>query len=282
MNKKSIELLEVAKKITGEATNEVASEISVSGSVSLGYADSYSDLEMDFLNNITPSQDLRQDWLQKVGATKIYFREEPEDDGAEVVEFIFGVYKVEIVWQTYSNLEKVIKDVYELKTHDHESFVYMWSINKSLILKGDYKLDEYKNKVKEYPTGLRVTLTEVTLRKWLTTPDEREAALVRKQYFLLNEIILSDIKGSLRILFAINEKWEPYRKWTNIEISKLLYKPAIDLNEVILSFSNPKESLLLNYRFALEVLALVQEKDHRKEVNQKKLLLEQALKKLEQ
>lgn len=92
MNNKSEKLLTVAKKrIIANVPDTLASAIAVSGSVSLGYADEYSDLELDFLCDTMPSKDERRKWLEEISAINIYFREEPEEDGAEVVEFTLKV-----------------------------------------------------------------------------------------------------------------------------------------------------------------------------------------------
>jgi len=221
----SKKLFNEAKRLSDKVSDDMAYEIVLYGSITTERADKYSDIEMDFINDKIPSRVKINNWIKSIGGQKIKINENFEDDGALCSSFIYEKYDIEIAWQTYHNLELMLKKIYSLNTTNHNFFVYVWSLNTAKILKYNGEIIRQIHKIKVYPKGLSSKLINFILTNSIKNPISQISSIKREEFFNLSLKISNDTKDLLRLLYAINSLWEPYWKWAISNVDNLNIKP---------------------------------------------------------
>ena len=261
MTNYSKKLFSIAKQLSNEVDDDLANEIVLHGSINTNMSDKYSDIEMDFINTGIPSRKKINDWISNIGGCNIKINEDLEEDGALCSSFIYGNYRVEIIWQTYDNMESVLNKIYSLDTTNHGFFVYAWSLNTAQILKDNGKIKKYIQKIKIYPKGLSNKLISYTINRSMRNPISCVASIKRKEFFNLTFKMVRDMEDILRLLYAINASWEPYWKWVAHNVDNLSIKPkrlSSKINSIYLNLNNPKKALTLILGLRIEVLEILE------------------------
>ncbi|MBA2286291.1 MAG: hypothetical protein H0W02_12470 [Ktedonobacteraceae bacterium] len=86
-----------------------------------------------------------------------------------------------------------------------------------------------------------------------------QALIQRGERFALTERLVCEVHNVLRILFALNQQWEPVWKWLAYITADLALKPAdlVERINEIFSSSQPEQSLLLCRNLIYDTLLLV-------------------------
>lgn len=225
MDEISSKLLEKAKRCAANIPRSLGS-ISISGSVSYGRANEYSDIEIDLVGREIPARKEIEEIITDIGGKEIVLEDEFEKDGALVSEFIWEDLEFEFVWTTFENILNAINPILEAKSTDHEKLVYIWTINRSIILRDEeVRLKNIKDSVFEYPKGLSEKIIRTNLKNRMTSRYGIQSAIGRKEAFILSERRNELLKSIFRIIFALNKKWEPYWKWVMTELDDIQMKP---------------------------------------------------------
>ena len=90
----------------------------------------------------------------------------------------------------------------------------------------------------------------------------RWALIRRGERLALLERLYQDTRNMLRILFAINQQWEPDWKWLHEEMDRLTIKPERLLERIDEIFLDPnlEQRVALSMLLLCDVLALVPER----------------------
>lgn len=233
-------LIEIAKKysdkIIQEFLNEVAEDIKInvyiSGSVSYGYCDEMSDIEMEFyLPDETP-KDVKEK-LQKI------IDENPKFEDIRMSAGVSG-------WP----LEKIANG--SLEEFWNQQYPYMlYELEHAMPIKEDLPLiEEVRQKIKFYPDD---ELQKIIKGLWLTIYDNgmynAEWSFKRNQITSSNIFLFISLEAVLRLAYLLNKKYFPHTKWlekelTNLEndfglkefmdnIEKMSLKEKLELHRVI-------------------------------------------------
>ncbi len=245
-------------------------EITLSGSLSRNVADEYSDIELDFWCDEIPNDEHKTKILSKLPIENLKHKGSNKD-GSQDSEFTYNGQLVEVMWQSYSGIENLVKEIFELKTTDYEAFLIMWTIKYQKNLQSTGRIDQIREKIiNNYPKGLSKLLIEKTIKDELEIPMSRFADIQRNELFSLNLKLNEQIKSNLRMLYALNEQWEPYWKWISHYIDlELKIKPENLVQRIIqslLGFNNPKKALSENLDLYIETLNLIMK--YNKEIDQ--------------
>jgi hypothetical protein len=219
----------LATKLAAQCPPGLAQAIAITGSVSRGYADRFSDIELLFLSDSPLPVGAYEDWLRSVGG-----RIEPEEmawhGGSLTKSWHEGIF-VEGAWQPYTALDERLERIMRADTIDHWDLSEAWHIHDALILRDDGRLAAQQERLKTYPSALAERLVAAATEAW-SDPHWWPVSLVnvwpvaerglRMELAGRLEWIVSD---GLRVLFALNKRWEPDYKWLEGESRKLRRAP---------------------------------------------------------
>lgn len=168
------------------------------GSASFGCADSSSDVDLEVIAT--------EELCQKVGTTV---------EGFEVYK---GV-DVSWEWMTFEELEDALKD--------WKNDVDLWVYEKSKILYDPRReLKRLLAKYRRYPK--RVWLEKLFLYWYYATgnaPYDSGRALERDDMMTAQLYLTEAMEYYTALIFILNERFVPYRKWRFKEFEKLTYQP---------------------------------------------------------
>lgn len=221
------EKIKLAEEIRDKCPLELGKEIIIIGSVSRGYADEYSDVEIEFLvDNIIPECD-RITWIKSIGGTDICPYPAPLSDGSEWIIFKYTGCWIESGWQKINDMKEILTEVMQGKSCSHERLVLTSAIKSAIIIRNSGIISSLQKDLFNYPKELARNIIINTVHPWnielgLTA---RRTLSRRDDKIPLLQSMIGDINRVLRILFAINMQWEPDWKWTKYIVRNLNIKP---------------------------------------------------------
>jgi hypothetical protein len=216
------DLLELARRLAEECPPELGREIAATGSVGAGLADGYSDVELLFLVDERPSVEAVRTWLESVGATDVLAGEQ---SGGVWAWCRFGDVEVEPYWDELDRLRGEVDVVAAGETSEHARLALGYVLTHCRPLRAEGPLAELGARLAEYPDALRRRLVEDAIAGW-EIPSPRLGPALRGDRFAVEGFLMNDAERVLRIVFALNRRWEPPRwKWLAYHVSTLEVAP---------------------------------------------------------
>src|SRR5260221_4115592 len=202
-------------------------EIVLTGSTSRGIADEVSDIEQVFYVDVLPLVEERGKWLYEIGAKDIESDTEPIRDGSIWTTCCFRDIWIEAGWQAITLHEKNLQDILAGNIIDHRLLKLADIISHAVPLRSQGLLAKWQQELAHYPDGLPERLIADATELWMFphTAAVRWALIRRGDLSSLAERLLRDIYNILRILFALNRRWEPEWKWIDYITGSLTIKP---------------------------------------------------------
>jgi hypothetical protein len=243
---------EAAQALVAAAPLSLGQEAILSGSAARGVSDDDSDIEIVFYVESFPSRSEREAWLHHVGATDIVFGTESTGDDQTWVFFIFRGIWIEAGWQLLAAHEKRLDAVASGAVTAHEPVALAWLMLNAISLRGTGLLRQWQQKLMQYPDVLSQNILTDAMHFWFFPHflAVRWALIRREEHLALLERLYQDTRNMLRVLFAINQQWEPDWKWLREALDQLAIKPERLLERIDTIFIEPN----LERRVALSLL----------------------------
>jgi hypothetical protein len=250
---------ELARELARLCPQHLGQEIALTGSTSLGLADEYSDIELNFWGDSIPLPAERRQWLAAAGATDITLDEHQIADSSFWVTFRFQGIWIEAGWQSIKTQEELLRAILAGDVTQHERLMLAFVIRHAVPLHSDGLLADWQQRLMQYPDMLQARLIEGTRLAWMFPHIVLSwwALPQRDERLKLYAVLARELQNALRILFAINRQWEPDWKWIAQVTDMLAIKPerlAERINEVF--SSPPEQSLRLCLQLIQEILLL--------------------------
>jgi len=203
-------LAHLAAQLATRCPAELGREIAVTGSVGAGLADEHSDLELLLLVNEVPAVERVRAWLDAVGATDVLAG--ADASGVWAWCRVDGV-DVEPFWGTAREAEAEVDAILASEAIDHARLAFAHVVTHCTVVRGAGLLDRLAERCAEYPETLARRLIEDALAGW-EIPSPRLGGALRGDRLAVQGFLLNDSQRVLRIVFALNRRWEPPRwKW---------------------------------------------------------------------
>lgn len=215
--------LELAKQICEkirviEGTKGIKSII-VGGSVSRGFADEYSDLEIPIFWDKLPDEDTRKLIVKELNAEYFYpYNYESREDNV-----IINGFRIDLWHLSLEQEEEVIKSVTKDFEIDFGSSNAMDTLRSCIPIFGEELIYPWKNKAKEYPREIALKTINEALQSIDST--QVELYLRRENSTLLFEHIANLQKNIFLMLLALNNEYFPTFKWMYKSLGNFKIKP---------------------------------------------------------
>lgn len=220
---KAIEVVKVYKE------NPKVSAVILAGSVSRGWDDQHSDIELHILWAEPPTDEDRMSAIKQVNGEIIDFHEYEEEEWAE--SYITDGIKMEISGFLQSTVERIIDEVVVEHDTSLDKQCLVAAVEHGGILYGDTVVQELKKKTASYPAVLAEKMIIENMEYW-NRWNNRYALLDRKDWLMLYDLICTMERKVLGILFGLNHLYvhHPSFKWTKQSADLMEIKP-VDLYE---------------------------------------------------
>ncbi|MDN4527556.1 DUF4037 domain-containing protein [Fictibacillus fluitans] len=205
--------------------NENIAGVLLGGSVSRGWNDSHSDIELHILWKIPPGDRDRLCPIEEVHGEIIDFHPYEEEEWAET--YIVDGVKFEISGFLVRTMQEVIQQVVKQANTNYDLQCLAASIKDGKILFEDEgTLSVLKEEVKSYPKALSENMILENLElgsRW----NNRSALLARKDWLMYYDVMTAVQKRMLGILFGLNGVYvhHPAFKWLNQSIGEMIIVP---------------------------------------------------------
>jgi hypothetical protein len=137
----------------------------------------------------------------------------------------FGEVEVEPYWSELDWLRREVEAVLAAETTDHARIALGYVLTHCRPLRTEGVLAELGEQLAAYPDFVRRRLIEDAVAGW-EIPSPRLGPALRGDRFAVEGFLLHDAERVLRIVFALNRRWEPPRwKWLAYHVSTLEVAP---------------------------------------------------------
>ncbi|MED1864883.1 DUF4037 domain-containing protein [Fictibacillus nanhaiensis] len=219
-------LKEIANKMAAiYQQNTKVQAVLLAGSVSRGWEDKHSDIELNIFWSEPPTDEDRMIPIHAVSGSVIEFHPHEEEEWAESYLTPQNV-KLEISSFLTSTAKKWIKEVVEEYEVDYGKQCMASSVFYGVCLYGDQLINELKKKVKVYPDQLAQNMIEENLALW-SRWNNRYALLDRNEWIMLYDLMVGVQKKLLGTLFGLNKLYihHPSFKWMHKYSELFTLKP---------------------------------------------------------
>lgn len=210
----SMKLKEIAKEMAAlYQQNPKVQAVLLAGSVSRGWEDKHSDIELTIFWSDLPTDEDRMNPIQAINGSIIDFHPFEEEEWAESYLTPQNV-KLEISSFLTSTAEKWIHEIVEEFEIDYGKQCMASSVFYGQSLYGELVINELKKKVETYPDQLAINMIEENLALW-NRWNNRYALLDRKDWIMLYDLMSGVQKKLLGTLFGLNKLYihHPSFKW---------------------------------------------------------------------
>jgi hypothetical protein len=223
-----------AQQIADACPPTLCDEISLTGSTARGLADADSDLEINLWSDALPPLELRRAWLEAAGVQGIEADFTPRSDGAFHMagwwhEGDGQPFEIEFNWQTYESMEALVAsltgDAAPSVPHRHLTVGELLTTARPLRTTG--RLSAWQARLAEHSQALRDAVTGQALTLWRDAArHEMTLRLMRRgERLSLTARLIDDLNALMRLLYAINRRYEPSAKWTITLARRLPIQP---------------------------------------------------------
>lgn len=210
--------------------NHKVAGILLAGSVSRGWEDSHSDIELHILWNEAPNEEDRMTPILEAEGEVFDFFPFEEEEWAET--YISSGVKFEISSFLVKTIEGVLNEVIEKANLNYDLQCLVASVQDGVILfERDSVLTQLKKRVNEYPAALGEQMVTENLylgSRW----NNRRALLHRQDWIMYYDLLNAVQKKLLGVLFGLNGMYvhHPAFKWMKQSIDAMEHTPE-NLNE---------------------------------------------------
>jgi hypothetical protein len=211
MTEDSQRLFDVARALVARCPIDLGGEVAVAGSVGAGLADTLSDIELLFLVTPVPSVERVRQWLTGVPGTDDVMVWAEEGDVS--AWFRLGDVEVDPYWGSLDDAVEEVGAITSGTVVEHRRIAFGHVLLHSAFIRTSGVLAELALRCAVYPVGLKARLIADALGLW-AVPAARVGAVARGDAVEARSWLQRDAEMILRLVFAINERWEPPRwKW---------------------------------------------------------------------
>ncbi|WP_338780367.1 DUF4037 domain-containing protein [Metabacillus sp. FJAT-52054] len=270
-----MELNDLAVKIADVYnSNPKVDYIWLGGSVSRGWEDCFSDIELFLCWREEPSDEDRLFPIQEVQGEIIDFHDYEDEEWSETYHAL-GV-KMEISHFLTRTADSVLGDVVDRSSTDLEKQCLAAAVFNGKCLAGESAFQRLIEKVSVYPESLKLAMITENLElgsRWRN----RYALVERQDWLLLHQIFVNVQKNVMSVLFALNETYvhHPGFKWQRQSLGEMNSKPSLAAERMENVFlQDPKQGLVILEELLKDVYQLVKDEcpdlsiDHLIQANQ--------------
>ena len=211
--------------------NSCIKAVMVGGSVSRGYADRYSDLEIGVFWSDAPTEAERKSAVEGVGGKLLTFDESPRnelyglDEAAIRGKTYRGTSMISTQHLTVDEMEKGLTDALDRHDTSLDNLALMSAVRDGVPLHGTDQLRAWQRRVAAYPENLAIKIIQENL--WFGPWFCAESYAGRDDILVLNQHFLWIEQNMLQILAALNRIYypSPEHKWTDELIAKMKFSP---------------------------------------------------------
>ncbi len=205
----------IAERLVETCPPDLAEDIALTGSTARGAADDDSDLELNLWAQTLPPLDQRVAWLTSAGVSDLQVEDAPRPDNSYWIKFRLDDLPVEVGWQTVDALHAQIARIRSGATLERKALTFGDVIASAIPLRGD-QVREWQIILSGYSDAVQSRIVQLAVDQW-SQPNRWATArrLARHgERLTLSRQLLDDLDLALRLLYAVNRRWEPSPKWT--------------------------------------------------------------------
>lgn len=235
-------------------------EIAITGSVARGVADMDSDIELNFWTETLPSREERERWLCAAD-TEAPHPDMPDADGTVWATVRLQGTWIEAGWQTIGAQEELLRGILAGEVLSHDRFVVADATIHAVPLRSGGLLANWQRQLSQYPEALRERVIADNTAVWQMphAVGGRWTLCRRSDEPALTQRLLWGFANIWSLLFALNRRWEPDRKWLHQNVAELTIAPEHFADRVYAIFgSQPSEQrVAICFELILDTLALL-------------------------
>lgn len=247
----------LAQRLADGLPLDAAEEVLLTGSVSRGVADDASDVELLLVAPHLPTVATAEHWARAAGVEPTSTWQSPE------LTYLAGQAQetlIELIWLEASGVDALVTQAFDGDLVDHERLRALEALEHGVPLRGGSHLRVWQARLQTYPDELRERLVRDAVDDWggyIVTAYTRQ--IRRNDRYSLNRVVLEVADDVLRLLFALNRRWEPSWKRVPQLVEPLELKPerAGERIESALSVSDPRVAMLTIFELARDAVELV-------------------------
>ncbi|HJQ73250.1 MAG TPA: nucleotidyltransferase domain-containing protein [Gaiellaceae bacterium] len=213
MTERSATLRALAERVAA-ALPEHVTDVVLTGSTSRGSADDLSDVELlvisERLPDGLPLEEL-QTWA-------------PGVEGATWYGGLCDGEKVELVWWAPAFAEERVRAIAAGEVVDHARLRTAEAIVNGVPLRGGRHAD-WVARLARYPDGLADRIVDDVADDWIDWLSSQRSNFRPGDALVLAQALVAAAEGILRVVFALNEEWEPGWKRLASRLEPLAIKP---------------------------------------------------------
>lgn len=224
MNNESVWRLEKGKQIAAlYAKNPKLAALAVAGSVGRGWADEWSDVELDLFWREPPTDADRKSVIEAFNGTIEYYFPLEEFEWSDAY-FADGL-KIEVSGFLATTIDEFIHAVIDEFDTDTDKQLRFAALQNSIPLYGEIQVHAWRAKLARYPDELarRIIKENIEFGGW----NGVEMLFARGDLVLAYDLLLKTQKQVLAVLLALNRQWmaHPRGKWLTRVADSFQIKP---------------------------------------------------------
>ncbi len=253
--------LDLARRLTDACPPELGQEIALTGSAARGRADHFSDIELNLWVDELPRAERWSAWLQSMGARDIQADTKEEDVGGfHFTVCRFGDIWTETGWATLTSFSELVRGLAAGEFAGAARLEMAWTVLQAIPLRTAGALANWQATLAHYPDGLAQRIVANQTAVWADphVPGVRWALAARGERMGLAMRFLWDMQNLLRVLFAVNHRWDQDLKWTDQQSLDLPLQPnrlSARIDEMF-TLTDLKQAVEVNQRLIVETLVL--------------------------
>ncbi len=248
---------ELASVLLEDCPPTLADEIALVGSTARGAADDDSDLELNLWVKAIPPRVERVGWLRAAGATDVQVEDQPRADESQWIKFQLDGIPAEVGWQTFSSLHAQIDRIRSGAVLDRKALTFGDVIASAIPLRGD-QLPTWQTVLATYSDDVQRGIVKLAVDQWSLPKHWATAGRLARhgERLALMGQLLADLDMALRLVYAVNRRWEPSAKWM-LTVAREFAPELVGRIDTVLGDPSLERRVDLCAQFCRDVLALV-------------------------
>lgn len=205
------------------AQNRKLAALVVAGSVGRGWADEWSDIELDLFWHEPPTDDDRKSVIRALNGEMVYYYPLEGDEWSDA--YMVNGLKFEISSFLVSTLDQYIADVTEQYDTTIEKHLRLAALQHSIVLHGNELIQTWRKKIAVYPEPLaeKIIRDNIDFGGWNTV----ELAFERGDLLMAYDLMTKVQKQVMTVLLALNHIYmgHPRGKWVCNFADLMPHKP---------------------------------------------------------